>query len=41
VRGIISPIDSTNILKMKGRKFAEGKEKLQTLLNKFDGEGKR
>ena len=30
-----------NILKMKGRKFAEGKEKLQTLLNKFDGEGKR
>ena len=30
-----------NILKMKGRKFAEGKEKLQILLNKFDGEGKR
>ena len=30
-----------NILKMKGRKFAQGKEKLQTLLNKFDGEGKR
>jgi len=30
-----------NILKMKGRKFAQGKEKLQALLNKFDGEGKR
>jgi hypothetical protein len=29
------------VLKMGGRKFADGKVKLQTLLNKFDGEGKR
>jgi hypothetical protein len=27
-----------NVLKMGGRKFSEGKVKLQTLLNKFDGE---
>ena len=27
-----------NILKMKGRKFAEGKAKLQALLNQFEGE---
>ena len=27
-----------NILKMKGRKFAEGKVKLQDLLNQFEGE---
>jgi hypothetical protein len=27
-----------NILKMKGRKFAEGKIKLQELLNQFEGE---
>jgi hypothetical protein len=27
-----------NILKMKGRKFVEGKVKLQALLNKFEGE---
>ena len=30
-----------NVLKMGGRKFSDGKVKLQTLLNKFDGEGKR
>jgi hypothetical protein len=40
VRGIISPIDSTNILKMGGRKFYDGKVKLQTLLNQFEEEGK-
>jgi len=28
-----------NILKMKGRKFAEGKARLQELLSKFGGEG--
>jgi hypothetical protein len=27
-----------NILKMKGRKFAEGKTKLQSLLSQFEGE---
>jgi hypothetical protein len=40
VREIISPIDSTNILKMGGRKFSDGKVKLQTLLNQFEEEGK-
>jgi len=30
-----------NVLKMGGRKFSEGKVKLQTLLNKFDGERER
>jgi hypothetical protein len=29
-----------NILKMGGRKFSDGKVKLQTLLNKFEEEGK-
>jgi hypothetical protein len=29
-----------NILKMGGRKFSEGKVKLQTLLNQFEEEGK-
>jgi hypothetical protein len=28
-----------NVLKMKGRKFAEGKVKLQELLNQFEGKG--
>jgi hypothetical protein len=28
-----------NILKMGGRKFSEGKMKLQTLLNQFEEEG--
>jgi hypothetical protein len=27
-----------NVLKMGGRKFSEGKVKLQTLLNKFEGD---
>jgi hypothetical protein len=30
-----------NVLKMGGRKFSDGKVKLQTLLNKFDGERER
>jgi len=30
-----------NVLKMGGRKFSEGKVKLQTLLNYFEGERKR
>jgi hypothetical protein len=29
-----------NILKMGGRKFSDGKVKLQTLLNQFEEEGK-
>jgi hypothetical protein len=39
VRGIISPIDSTNILGKKGRKFSEGKKQLEELLKKFSEEG--
>jgi hypothetical protein len=30
-----------NVLKMGGRKFSDGKVKLQTLLNNFEGERKR